>query len=249
MQKTNLMGLIMDKSPSEIQRTPKDIFIFDFDGTISTIDVCDEIMNRFSSIDWRSIGEKYDSGHISHAELTRAFVSSIKATPDEIRVFLKTIEIRKGFNGLLNTCVRIGVTPVIVSSGWDFYINEILSADLSLTFPQEVEEILSAKRMEMTVVCNLIELNNGEWHVKSNWPNTSPCSYPDKRAIAEFYRKNGTERILFAGDGSSDFEIAKDADMTFATDKLTDFCKSQEIRHFPFDSFEEVEAQINTMTS
>lgn len=226
--------------------------VCDFDGTVTQQDACDELMQEFSTIDWRKVGQEYDERRLTHEQLTRLFISSLKASTSEIRELLKErINIREGFIEFIEASRRLGLHPIILSSGWDFSIREILGAKLNLRFPNNLEEInTDSIHDSIAVICNHIATDNDhDWRITSEWPSTSQLSYPDKKAIANFLRANGAKSIMLIGDGSSDYEITETADYVYATESLLVVCKTREIPHIPFHTFHEVRKSIEEMRS
>lgn len=247
----NLTIRNMHKGDTNDHEFPRDVFLCDFDGTITEQDVCDEIMREFSTTDWLAIGQLYDEGQYTHKELTEAFVSSFKGSVDQLRLLLeRKITIRRGFKEFLSTCEKHNIQPLIISSGWDLYIREILGNDFKLSFPRTVEDIFSLTRDSLTVICNHIgTINDHDWNVQSQWPNTGKLSYPDKRTIANLLRKNRARSIMLAGDGSSDFEVADCVDRVFATNKLSSYCESHGVPYETFDDFLKIRDSIEAMRS
>jgi 2-hydroxy-3-keto-5-methylthiopentenyl-1-phosphate phosphatase len=76
----------------------KDAVICDFNGTISELDMCDEIIDNFETATWRSIGSKYAKGVISHKAMNKKFTASLKTSPQELAEFIAhKMKIRTGF--------------------------------------------------------------------------------------------------------------------------------------------------------
>ena len=64
-----------------------------------------------------------------------------------------------------------------------------------------------------------------------------------KPLIIQMHRKNSS-RIVFIGDGRSDREAAREADLVFAKDALADYCHTQGIETLHFSNFVDVCNQL-----
>src|SRR6185369_11128039 len=85
------------------------ILFIDFDGTISEKDVIDQILQEFADERWLEIEDQWTSGKIGSRTCLREQLALVKAAPAELDEFLDTLEIDKGFSGLLRVCRDAGI--------------------------------------------------------------------------------------------------------------------------------------------
>ncbi|MDO8468249.1 MAG: HAD-IB family phosphatase [Candidatus Peribacter sp.] len=221
------------------------VVLCDFDGTIAKQDVCDDIMGQFSCNDWRANGALFDRGFISQKQLHELFVSSLRVKPNALREFIRDrIELRNGFPLFFQTCREADITPVIVSSGWDIYIRELLR-EYPVRFPESLEQILSHNRNQIAAVCNRLEfLEDDRWQLVSQWKETSRLSHPSKIHIAAWLKTKGVTEIAMVGDGSSDYELAHFADLVFARSSLSRHCAENGIPYIFYNTFREISSVL-----
>lgn len=221
-------------------------FVIDFDGTASEIDVCDVIMSSFTT-GWEQIGSRHKSGHISHAEMNRQFLSQLKVSPQTIKDFLgRSHFLRSGFRDMLETASEIGVPVYIVSGGWDFYISQIFSNEVGsceIQYPKRLDEIAYSG---VSVISNLVTYDNGMWDINNSFPSSfmfSPC----KKSVIKKIREQVEGNIVFVGDGSTDYDAAEVADIIFARESLAEYCQSKGIAYYDFNTFNEVMFDLGKM--
>ncbi|EKE10597.1 MAG: hypothetical protein ACD_15C00235G0003 [uncultured bacterium] len=227
-----------------------EVVVCDFDGTITNQDACDQILATFANGDWQAVGKSYEEGAISHAEMNTRFIEMLTVSPKELELFIKrNIKVREDFNDFILACKRLGIMPVIISSGWDSYIKTLLS-DLNVVFPKSLEDLSSLQSDCLPVVCNHIRFDeaSASWQVEFPFAGSQQSS-PDKTAIVNHLRNQGVKNIIAVGDGLSDRGMARAADLVFSRDILTEYCKGQGIETVEFDTFGEVESAIEDIKS
>lgn len=226
----------------------KEVVICDFDGTVTELDVCDQIMDIFGPTDWRSIGWRYDQGHISHREMNDIFVSHLKCSPVELAGLLRSkIRIRDGFVEFLEYCRSKNIYLIIVSGGWDYYMKIILE-DFHIRFIYSFESLADLEQDELPIICNQLIFDQAkkEWKLlPSHFTSSLTCS-PDKRSIAGAMRFIGANAITLVGDGASDYDLASEADYVLSRESLSSYCLKEGIPHSIFSTFFDVVASLRT---
>ena len=129
--------------------------------------------------------------------------------------FLDTVELDPGFPSLLVYCREAGIAFVIVSDGLRWYIEYIMRHHGI----QEVE----------VYACE-IHFEGGGYRFSYPWfhPST-PMRSVSKSTIVRDYQSKGY-KVVFIGDGASDFEAAQVADIVYARDVLLDYTKGHGIQ-------------------
>lgn len=218
--------------------------IIDFDGTITKVPVCDAIMDKFST-KWQEIGGRHDAGDISHAELNRQFLSSLQASPDQVKQFLVSGSpyVRDGFEGFIHQAQSMNVPVFIVSGGWDMYISEILQAETNIGNISFLDRMEDFSPSSLNVITNSVIHDGNEWKITSPFP-ASFLSSPCKKTVVANIRKLVNGKIMFIGDGSTDFEGAEAADVVFARDGLANYCDHNAIPFSPYSDFKEIKERF-----
>ncbi len=197
----------------------------DFDGTITEKDVSFVLLDTFADGDWRKMLREYHEGKISVGYFNRTAFAMVKANKQAlIKVTKSKMKIRPGFHEMVACCRRKGFRFVIVSNGLDFYIEEILRdsgvGDI---------EVLAAKT----------HFNPAGLKVQYIGPDGSHLDEDFKGAYVNLFLSQGY-RIIYVGNGTSDFSPARRRHYVFATGDLLTHLKQANLDCVPFTNFGEV---------
>jgi 2-hydroxy-3-keto-5-methylthiopentenyl-1-phosphate phosphatase len=212
--------------------TVKTLVQCDFDGTVTEEDASFFLLDAFARGDWRRLLRDYREHRISVGEFnTRAF-AMVKADRHTLLEALKgEVKVRAGFHKLVNYCLKKGFRLVIVSNGLDFYIRAVLK-DLGL--------------------------GNIEMHAAqaSFHPEGMEVQYvgPDGKRLEDGFKEAYTQsfltlgyRVIYVGNGDSDIAPAKYAHYVFATGDLLAYCRENNLKYKPFETFMDVVRELNFM--
>ena len=199
----------------------------DFDGTITTEDVSFLLMDTFTDGNWREMLKEYQQDRISVGAFnTRAF-AMIKEDKQTLLDFISSsgrVKIRPGFPELLGYCSRKGLEFVIVSNGQDFYIDAILKN-------------MGIRDIEFFAATS------------SFTPDGLAVDYigPAGKVVMDCFKETYTElflnkgyRVIYVGNGASDFPPAKLSHHVFATDDLLRRCEESDLDCLPFNDLNDV---------
>jgi 2,3-diketo-5-methylthio-1-phosphopentane phosphatase len=211
------------------------VFI-DFDGTITTTDVGENIFLKFGEPEKvKSIIEYLLSGIISSKE---CWLSLCEVVPyinkDELDNFIDEIKIDPTFNSFINFCDISEIAHYILSDGFDYYIEKILKKE-------SLDKIkYYSNRLEI--------IDNGLIpsfpHHDIDFPNSANC----KRN--HIINNSGDEEYtVFIGDGNSDKYTVHYCDFIFAKDDLLRYCEKERISYFPFKNFDDVQKILMNLLS
>jgi 2-hydroxy-3-keto-5-methylthiopentenyl-1-phosphate phosphatase len=199
----------------------------DFDGTITKEDVSLLMLDAFADGDWRTVYRQYEEAKISVGRFNEEAFAMVKAGRKSL---LKAIEgkfnIRPGFPEFVACCRRKGFRLVIVSNGLDFYIEEILGG---LGF--DGIEIFASRTRFLP----------GQIKVQYVSPNGKVLDDAFKEAYVDFFLSQGY-RVIYVGDGASDFRPARKCHYVFArtAGTLLARCQQAKLNCIPFSDFREV---------
>lgn len=211
----------------------------DFDGTITTRDATDAILEAYADPRWLTIEGDWKAGRIGSRECLAAQVALIEARPEQLDALLDGIEVDPGFVSLLALCVSRGVAVHIVSDGFDYCIHRILSRPAL-----GLQRYLAGTR----VVSSHLEADAGRWRATFT-PADSACAHgcaTCKPAAMNRLRTPGHPAV-FAGDGLSDRYAAAAADLVFAKNDLATYCRTQSIRCTPFQTLATVASELDAI--
>ena len=190
----------------------------DFDGTITDGDVSFQILDEFTGAGWRDKLNEYTQGKISVNRFNASVFSKVKVDKETLDNFVRAkAVIRPGLDDLLQACRERDFRFVIVSNGMMFYIDAILKM-LKLN-----EEFVAAR-------ANFKLEGMEAWY---EGPDGQPVEEGFKEAYTNYFLRQGY-RIIYVGNGTSDFPAARLCSHIFSIDNLTASCKQAGVDHTPF---------------
>jgi len=205
----------------------------DFDGTVTYIDIGVRMLDGFAEGDWLSMIEQYHSGQISVGRFnTDAFALVKKDKETLLKMVRKEAEAREGFPRLVDYCKRRGFRLAIVSNGLDFYIQEFMSC-MGL---DDIE--IHAARTNFT---------DGGIDTYYEGPDGKVMMQGFKEAYARLFLDGGSNRLIYIGNGSSDYPAAKLADYAFVTGPLIEYCQKRKTDCIPFESMDEIISRLEEL--
>ncbi len=197
----------------------------DFDGTLTWEDVSFQILDAFTTEDWRHLLKEYQEGKRSVLSFTREAFAMVKEDEETILEFVeKNARIRDGLKELVDYCLNKGFEFVIVSNGLDLYINFLLKKLGLEHIPVYAAKTRCAREgMQVSYI----------------GPDGSELSDGFKAAHLKSFLKRGYE-VAYIGDGLSDIQPVKLASLIFARGALLQYCKGANLTHYPFESLKDV---------
>ncbi len=213
-------------------QTPKTLVQCDFDGTITEEDVSFKMLDAFANGDWRKIHRDFLEGRITVGRFNSEAFAMVKADRESLlKVGRDSVKIKPGFKEMVACCHKKGFRLVIVSNGLDFYIEEILK-DIGLG---DIEFHAAETRFEPE-------------GVKARYigPDGSPLDEDFKMAYVNLFLSEGY-RVIYVGNGFSDFEPAKRCYYVFATGELLERCQQANVVCTPFTDFYQVTGVLESL--
>lgn len=202
------------------------IVFFDFDNTITTKDVLDDMLARFSKDDkWKDLEERWKKGDIGSRECLKGQIEGIRITKDQLDKYLLTIDIDPYFKKLLNFLKYNKVRSMIVTDNFDYILNRILKNN-------------GIDGLE--TYSNKMKIADDKLKPSFPYSNRScgECANCKKTTIL---KKIGKENVsVYVGDGLSDVCAAQEADIVFAKDFLKTYFKNKKLPHVPVKGFREI---------
>ncbi|MBN1638283.1 MAG: MtnX-like HAD-IB family phosphatase [Ignavibacteriales bacterium] len=210
------------------------IFV-DFDGTISPVDVGEEIFLKFGDkIEAQNIIERWINKEINSYTSWNLLCETIKNfNQTDFDDFIDSIKLEPSFKNLINFCSENNFDLCILSDGLDYYIKRILTNENIFDIP---------------VFSNQILIDN-ENKLRPIFPFTDEeckrCGNCKRNHILNF--SDDSDYTVYIGDGNSDTCPAQHCDFIFAKKSLLKFCEINRISYYPFKNFNEVVTILNEL--
>ena len=194
-------------------------FLTDFDDTAAVQNIAELLLFRFGSPDWTDVRQQFREGKMSLKEYQEITFRDIRADRSAMQHYVREHgTLRPWFPDLYLFCNANGIFPLaVVSQGLDFYISALCwNATASETFPSTPSIPPSTK------VVIAYHYNHSRIPGKESQGNSKAFrgrGIPEARG---YY-------VVFAGDGISDLEASRQADMVFAHRTLARYCDEEGI--------------------
>ena len=203
------------------------IIISDFDGTITKKDTLVLFLEKYAPVKWVDIENDWKNKKIGSQEcLKRQFGLIPCLTEHLIDNFLNDIEIDDYFKIFCDKLKQHNIPIIVLSDGLDYFIDKILKK-YDIYYPQIVTNHAYFKNNQF-----IIDFPNSSKHCKNN-AGTCKCNIVNKL-------KQEYENIIYIGDGTSDFCVAKSANTLYAKSSLRDFCISNNINHIAYNTYNDI---------
>tara|TARA_B110000263_G_scaffold34956_1_gene26718 strand:- start:1232 stop:1912 length:681 start_codon:yes stop_codon:yes gene_type:complete len=213
------------------------LLIIDFDDTLVTKNAAQLVLNNFVPDDYKEIAEKYKSKKINFRIYQEdSFKKALEKTSVlEIEEFSKNnVEIRNGFNELINYSQNKNIKIVILSSGIKSYINPVIDKyKSSLTIIAADMEKKPHKKVSFSYK------DSYDIYCSDNW-GICKCKTVESLKDENF--------IIYIGDGiTTDFCASQKCDEIFAFDPLYNKCLEEKINAKKFEGFNNLLKYIKTL--
>lgn len=202
------------------------VVFFDFDNTITRIDVLDDMLERFSRDDkWIQLEDKWKRGRIGSRECLDGQMRGIRLARNRLDKYLTTIKIDPSFKRLLKLCGDRSIKTIILSDNFSYILKGILKNN-GISGPD--------------IYCNSLRISGGVM--------TPEFPYSDKKCsgCAHCKTKNMLANVgpgftsIYIGDGLSDLCPSRKAGLVFAKSSLKERLKAEKVPYIPFDDMGDV---------
>ncbi len=209
------------------------LLLLDFDGTITSVDTLDAIVQRYAPAVWDETEAALQAGTMTLNEVIAYQFARVPAGLDELLAFLRAaVVIRPGLPELVAMCRERFIDPVVVSSGF-LQLIEPLLRDVGIALPV----IAHSARFAAT----------GATVTFLDRPACVVCGEPCKRVAIPSLAHG--RQVAYVGDGWSDRCGAKVADLAFARASLAAHLREEGVSFVPFEDMHDVRAGIERYLS
>jgi len=202
------------------------VVLTDFDDTAAAQNVAEMLLNQFGDPNWKDVRQRFRDGRMSLKEYQEITFRDINADRATMQAYAKDhANLRPFFKELWRFCQSNGIPMAVVSQGLDFYIQAVLDREGVANVP-------------VYAVDTEFEGGKISFHYNHTIPGKEEAGN-SKGFIVESFQQKGAY-VFFAGDGHSDLEAARVANVTFAHRNLANFCDDEKIPYQPFEDFKGV---------
>lgn len=209
------------------------IVVTDFDGTLTTKDVGNELCDLFDSDKFRKLQSEFRAGVITLKEYQFQMWTGFPCSEQQFREESARLgALRPGVNEFLEKCAQKKVPVYIASCGIKPYIEEVLNRHVS-----------DWARAAITgIMCNNGVFESSKLS-KIIFPDNDPTGdTPLHKGLysKELSKLHNGAKVLAIGNGSSDKSFVGHVDQICACEKFIDYCKSKAVEHLPFKDFRDL---------
>jgi 2-hydroxy-3-keto-5-methylthiopentenyl-1-phosphate phosphatase len=212
-------------------QSKKILIITDFDGTIAQVDLGNRFIIKFVTASLEDIEREFAKGKIGSRIAYERIAKRLKGSREKILDYILTIEkLDPYFLDFYSLCKDKHIDIKIVSDGFDFYIETILKkynlsgieyySNIAVFGEDGSFSVEFPARNDLCGRCGTCK----SWILNSN------------RLLYD--------KIIYIGDGYSDFCPSKFADMVFAKKLLFQRCEQEGTPCIPFADFSEINTYL-----
>jgi 2,3-diketo-5-methylthio-1-phosphopentane phosphatase len=220
----------------DAERDFSPVIFCDFDGTITQLDVTDQILAQLAHPSWREIEREWMLGLIGSRECLERQIALVNASVEELHAVIDAVTIDTEFAAFCKFARKKRLPLYLLSDGFDYVIRRVLKgAGLDRHFRSNL--FASALRVE------------GRRLALSFPHSPEPCAHGCATCKAALIRRlrEGRQPVIFVGDGMSDRFAVEVADVVFAKRHLLAHCRESGIACHPFETFKDVQVTLEKL--
>jgi 2-hydroxy-3-keto-5-methylthiopentenyl-1-phosphate phosphatase len=208
--------------PPLLPGQPPIALLVDYDGTIASVDVADQIVLGFAPEDFHLDNAEYSAGVVGSRALMARQVPRLPIDPGPVLALAARQPHDLTFAPFVVRALELGVAIEVVSDGFGFYIEPALRR---LGVP---EIPVATSRTIFDGTTPRMEFPNGH-------PDCFVCGTCKRQRVLAHLAAGRT--VVFIGDGASDRYAAAYSDLIFAKHHLVSFCAAEGLPYTPWRDF------------
>ncbi|MFZ4834039.1 MtnX-like HAD-IB family phosphatase [Rouxiella sp. Mn2063] len=211
----------------------------DFDGTISTEDITDTLLDTFGMPGWQALEQRWVAGEIGSQDCMSGQIALLDASTTDLHRCLDSIHIDPDFAEFVRYVKAQHIALNVVSDGLDYAINYLLQRHGISGLPVFANQLL--------------QISERRWSL--NFPHyqqdcrkasgTCKCAIAGKTKTAADNSVMG--KSLLIGDGRSDFCVSRQVEHVFAKDSLIRECQKNGTSFTPIDDFSQAAEHLQRL--
>ena len=201
-------------------------FLTDFDDTAAVQNVAEMLLEEFGESSWKDVRSRFRQGELTLKTYQELVFAEIRTHALEMGEYAyKHVDLREGFKEVNQYCQEKNIPIAVVSLGLDLYIKPVLEGNGYGDIPVHCVETF----YENGKLCYMYKNIKPGYEAEGN----------SKGLVVNSFKEKGY-KVVYAGDGRSDFEAAREADVIVARSILIDECEAHNIKYSPFENFYDV---------
>lgn len=235
------------------------VVIADFDGTITEKSVTLGLLVRFAKGDFWGAEEAFVRGERSLKQAVGEQFGLLEASRDEIRAYAaSTAKLRGYFPEFLGWCRHNGIPFIVAAEGLDVAVEAAFRAHNLGSVTTYADEAVFAgapaplpTRTARGPALAPEPRPNGGLLVGVKFPHASPdpetCDFCGvcKTGLVQRYQRDGY-RVVYVGDGATDFCAGPMADVLYARDDLLHYCREKGVPAREWHDWRDVRASMES---
>jgi 2,3-diketo-5-methylthio-1-phosphopentane phosphatase len=205
------------------------IFV-DFDGTITTRDSLQAVLDHFTGTEWRNIEDRVSRNELDEKQALQMEFEYLKHQPEEVLAYIQDqIEIDPSFIPFSRFCQTNSIPLTILSGGFTLFIKTILKK-YSLEW--------------LEIYANDFQYYQQQWSIiPSQTPRINrKCNHCKTYHIQK--AKQERKFVIYIGDGNTDRCPASQAGLVFAKGNLAHYLERENKFFIRFESFETIQTEL-----
>jgi 2,3-diketo-5-methylthio-1-phosphopentane phosphatase len=215
------------------------IVFCDFDGTITQLDVTDQILTQHAHPSWQEVEQEWVRGQIGSRECLERQMALVEASARELNTLIDAIPVDPHFSAFYRFARQRGVPLYVLSEGFDYVVRRVLKrAGVNGALRNGTHLFASSLRIEGR-------------RLALAFPHAAePCTHGCATCKAAIIRRlrGGQRPVIFVGDGLSDRFAVEESDVVFAKRQLLAYCRERGIACQRFETFAEVQEALEKFT-
>ncbi|MFB3922838.1 MAG: MtnX-like HAD-IB family phosphatase [Terriglobia bacterium] len=226
------------KTASGTPAAIRPVVFSDFDGTITKLDVTDQILSQLAHPSWLEIEQEWACGSIGSRECLERQVALVDASAEDLNALIDSIPVDPRFKGFLRLAERHKLPFYVVSDGFDYVVRRVLKrAGVNGQLKNGTHLFATGLQIEGR-------------RLQLSFPHSAtPCEHGCATCKVEIIRRLsiGHSPVVFIGDGLSDRFAVEAADLVFAKHQLLAYCRDRDIECIPFETFADVQVSLKRL--
>ena len=200
----------------------------DFDGTITAVDVLDELIRRHAVDDsWRAVEADWQAGRIGSRQCLSRQLAAVRAIDADLARLVADVPLDPGVGRLFATLAAAAVPATIVSDGLAPFITALMArAGLSAVPVRSNDVVRRGTAIDLVCPHASAACRSAAAHCKCG-------SIVELTAV-------GRDRQIYVGDGRSDLCPARTTDVVFAKGTLAASLAAEGVAFLPFRTLDDV---------
>jgi 2,3-diketo-5-methylthio-1-phosphopentane phosphatase len=202
------------------------VFFFDFDNTIATCDVFDNMLPRFSQDDlWKNLEKDWRKGKIGSHACLAGQIKGMSITKQALDKYLQGIKIDPYFKKIVHALDKKNIRTFVLSDNFDYILNRIMDFHAIRKF---------------RLFSNKLHINGNKLtpYFPFRSRNCQICAHCKTKNLLANVGKDSI--IVYIGDGRSDICPSQYADMVFAKDELLGYFRAKKMTCFSYRNLKDV---------